>query len=342
MEPQIQYARTRDGVSIAFWEMGSGPPLVHGWPSFSHIAEECRLPGVRRWYERLARNHRLVRYDPRGLGLSERETPVSFEAWVADLEAVVDHLGLARFDLFGIQHDALVAAAYASRHPERVSHLVLWQAYTRAADWASAPRIRAIRAMVDQDWPTYTEAMANVVYGWKDMEGARHFAGLARASLTPRALLAAMQELNTWDVSNVWPAITSPTLVMQRTDAPPVSVECAKEVSSSIPSARLVLLPGDATMPFQGDAGTVANTIEDFLAGDASIPVDPRRHDAHLSDREVEVLRLVAAGRTNKEIAEMLVISVNTVYRHVHNIFGKIEAANRAEATAYVYRSGLA
>ena len=143
MGPRIQYARAADGVSIAFWTLGRGTPLVYlaGGP-WSHV-ELWDIPECRRWYERLAEQRMLVRFDVRGTGLSERDvSDYSLEALLLDLEAVVDRLGLARFALFGAADAGPVAIAYAARHPERVARLVLWCAWARGAD-VQSPRIRA-------------------------------------------------------------------------------------------------------------------------------------------------------------------------------------------------------
>src|SRR3712207_1565688 len=143
MEPRIRYAPTADGVSIAFWSLGEGVPLVYmaGGP-WGHV-ELWDIPECRRWYERLAQKRMLVRYDVRGTGWSEREvSDHSLDALVADVEAVVDRLGLDRFDMFGAFDAGPVAIAYAARHPGRVSHLILWCSWARTSDIRS-PRIRA-------------------------------------------------------------------------------------------------------------------------------------------------------------------------------------------------------
>src|SRR4030042_2979726 len=135
MEPRIQYAQTADGVSIAFWTLGEGMPLVHLPLYFSHIQMEWELPECRRWYERLAQKRKLVRSDTRGFGLSERNvTDFTLDALVLDIEALADRLGLEKFALLAPGHSRPVAIAYAARHPERASHLLLWWAYARASD----------------------------------------------------------------------------------------------------------------------------------------------------------------------------------------------------------------
>jgi len=143
MEPRIQYAKTSDGVSIAYCVTGEGAPLVHlGWFPLSHLQVEWQIPEFRRWYERLAAKRMLVRYDGRGTGLSERDvTDWSLDAQLLDLEAMVDRLRIERFALFGSLHSGPVAIAYAARHPERVSKLVLWCAYARGTDFSQSPQV---------------------------------------------------------------------------------------------------------------------------------------------------------------------------------------------------------
>src|SRR3989337_1517495 len=141
MEPRIQYAKTTDGVSIAVWTLGEGAPLVHMPFPFTHIQLELEYPECRRWYDRLAQRRKLVRYDRRGFGLSDREVfDFSLDAFVLDLEAVVDRLGLEKFALFGLMHEGPAAIAFAARHPERVSHLILWCTYAQASEWTQSPQ----------------------------------------------------------------------------------------------------------------------------------------------------------------------------------------------------------
>ncbi len=133
MEPRIQYTHTTDGVSIAFWTLGEGLPLVY-MPvlPWSHIQLEWQNPGYRRWYERLTERGKLVRYDGRGTGLSDRNVAdYSVDAHMLDLQAVVESLGVQRFVLLGPVSAAPVAISYAARHPEAVSHLVLWCPWVR-------------------------------------------------------------------------------------------------------------------------------------------------------------------------------------------------------------------
>jgi len=161
MEPRIQYATTADGVNIAFWAIGEGKPFVHmPWFRSSHIQREWQIPEYRRWYDNLAKNLCLIRYDGRGIGMSDREvSEYSLDALVADLEAVVDRLKLETVALFGVLHMGPVAIAYAARHPERVSHLVLWCTYARSSDYARSTQVQATRGFMDKDWELYTQTI---------------------------------------------------------------------------------------------------------------------------------------------------------------------------------------
>ena len=167
MEPRIQYAQTKDGVNIAYETSGEGEPLVYMPLPVANLEMEWQIPEYRTWYERLAKRHKLIRYDARGSGLSERKvSDFSLDAQLLDLEAVVDGLGLERFALFSLYSLGPVAITYAARHPERLSHLLLWCTWARAADAYDSPQAQSIIALRDQDWITYTEAVSHTLLGW--------------------------------------------------------------------------------------------------------------------------------------------------------------------------------
>jgi len=265
MEPRIQYAQTADGVSIAFWTLGEGMPLVHTSLIFSHIQLEWQYPECRRWYERLAEKRKLVRYDGRGIGLSERDVAdYSLDARVTDLEAVADRLGLERFALLGMAISGPVAIAYAARHPERVSHLLLWNTYARASDWSRSPQVQAVRALMDKDWTFYTETAAHALLGWSAGEEARRYAALIRESITREALPAVIGAISEWDVTALLPQVTSPTLVLHRRWYL-LDVGVARGLASRIPDARLALLEGESGAPYLGDTEAVLTAIDEFL-----------------------------------------------------------------------------
>jgi class 3 adenylate cyclase len=268
MEPRIQYAQTADGVSIAFWTLGEGTPIVvtpaMGGPN--HINLWWQWPECRAWLERSAQNGRLVGYDLRGYGLSDRAvTDFSLDARVADLEAVADRLELDRFILWGLLDSGPVAIAYATRYPERVSHLVLWCAWARYGDVFSASQYEAIRSLMDRDRDLFRETMAHAMVGWSESEAASRVASLLREQTTPEVGRAAIQATREFDVTALLPHVRSPTLVLHRRQYPLVGVDIARRLASRIPDARLVLLEGASAMPFVGDAEAAFRALDEFL-----------------------------------------------------------------------------
>ena len=356
MQPRIRYAITVDRVSIAFWTLGKGEPLVYmaGGP-WGHV-ELWDILECRQWYERLAQERMLVRYDIRGTGYSERDvSDHSLDALVADVETVVDRLGLDRFDMFGAFDAGPVAIAYAARHPEQVSQLILWCSWARSSDIRS-PRIRAWLGLIDQDWELMTDTCAHLALGWPAGEVGRHAAQRLRESVSPEAARAALEAMGTFDVTELLPNLKVPTLVLHRSDIPWLPVSIARELASRIPDARLSILEGESTAPYLGDT-EAASAIDEFLGEGKVGRTAQREADAHpserdgsgptrgyphgLTEREVEVLRHLAGGRTNDEIAKELFVSVRTVERHVANIYAKIGTRGRANATAYALSHNL-
>ncbi|MGH7578577.1 MAG: alpha/beta fold hydrolase, partial [Gemmatimonadales bacterium] len=131
-EQQIRFCTSSDGARVAYATTGNGPPLVKAANWLSHLEFDWNSPVWRHWIRELSRDHTLVRYDERGCGLSDwAAEEFSLDAWVRDLEAVVDRLGLERFPLLGISQGGPIAIAYALRHPERVSRLILYGSYSR-------------------------------------------------------------------------------------------------------------------------------------------------------------------------------------------------------------------
>ena len=269
MEPRIQYATTSDGVTIAFWCTGEGMPLVHMPPAypFTHLKAEWDIPGWLGWCEGLATNGRLVRFDSRGCGLSDRDVEDrSVEALVRDIKAVVDQLKLEQFALLGVLHSGPAAVAYAAQYPERVSHLVLWCSYSQAAEVRS-PQAEAARALLDKDWGVYTETGAHILFGWSEGE-ARQLAGVMRECVTQAEAQAAFDAIDQFDVTRILANVRCPTLVVHRRQFPLFGSEVAKCLASLIPRSRLVLLEGASLAPWLGDAEGAVQAVGGFLLGD--------------------------------------------------------------------------
>ncbi|HEY5625831.1 MAG TPA: adenylate/guanylate cyclase domain-containing protein [Dehalococcoidia bacterium] len=244
MEPQIQYAKTSDGVNIAFSVSGEGHPYVFvtAWPT-CHLEASWKLPTWRHVDERIAAHAMLVRMDTRGAGLSQRDVDdLSLRARVLDLEAVVDRLGLESFDLCAYSTSGPVAVEYAARHPERVDHLILSDSFARATDALAAPSLQGLIAMANSDWDMFTEAIASVVFGWTAGDEARKMAAYIRECVTPEQGRAAMAAAfaSDVDVTERLAEVQAPTLVTYFRDSAFPGVDAARSLASALPNATLV------------------------------------------------------------------------------------------------------
>lgn len=266
MEPRVQYTRTQDGVSIAFWSIGSGPPLII-LPALpmSHIEYEWQIPEWRSFYERLAERRRLIRYDGRGTGLSDRKSiQYSQQTLLLDLEAVVGRLGLDQFALFAAYHTGPVAIEYTATNPDRVSHLMLWCSFARAAD-LSSPAILATRSLIEQDWEMYSQTAAHVLLGWSSGEAAQNFARFIRQANSPEGVLALLKATAEFDATGVLGQVRAPTLIMQRRGIPWLDLDLGRGLAARIPRARLAVLEGDSIAPYLGDVDSVVDAVFEFV-----------------------------------------------------------------------------
>jgi pimeloyl-ACP methyl ester carboxylesterase/DNA-binding CsgD family transcriptional regulator len=329
--------------------MGQGPAIVCAsnllW---SHLGYQVSF---REYYrsrheQGLGKGRTIVRYDARGTGLSERSTlDFSLEAQVADIQAVTSHLGLERFALFGRSQASPGAIRYAHEHPERVSHLVLLNPFAHGEyNRERSDRFRSQREAAASNWEEYTLMSASIGTGFQDAEQARTLASWFRQAMTPEAFQAFWEQAIQWDVGELLPEVRVPTLVLY-SGAFNYPIEVAREVATNIPNASMFIKPARSSYYFWSDEETQA--VERFLSTAAEpSPVTastrPSPPPSVLTAREVEVLRLLAAGRSSNEISHELTLSIRTVGRHITNIYRKIGARTRADATAYAIRNGLA
>ena len=263
MEPRIQYAKTADGVSIAYWTLGEGPPVV--WiqtPPFSHIQLEWQWPVARRAYEKLAERRMLVRYDGRGSGLSDREVATfSLETHLLDLKAVIADLGLARLALMAYGDAGPVAIAYAARHPEKVTHEVLWATYARSG-FEDEPDVQGLLALLDSDWRLFTETLAHSVLGWSDADRGAWWVRFLAQSTSREAVRAAWTASFDVDVVDLLPSVKARTLVLHPAQIRWATMDQAKLLAARIPKARLAVLEGSGALGFDD---RMISAIEEFL-----------------------------------------------------------------------------
>ncbi|MEE8347362.1 MAG: adenylate/guanylate cyclase domain-containing protein [Dehalococcoidia bacterium] len=276
MEPRIQYAKTADGVSIAYATMGDGMPLVFMSPLlWGHLLVEPQNLVIGSWFQRLAEKRRLIRYDNRGSGLSDRDAiNLSLDSFQFDLEAVVDHLGLEKFCLMGPAVSGPVAIAYAARHPERVSHLILWCTSASPLAESASEQHKATKTLVEKDWELFTETAAHVLVGWKEADQASWLAEYMRESITQEAYHAYHAVRREFDVGDLLRHVSSPTLVLHRRQLRMVPVEFARTLAANIPSARLAIMEGKSPMPW-GEGDAILEAIDEFLSEGAEVEPKP-------------------------------------------------------------------
>lgn len=250
-EQVIRFCSAPDGVRLACGFVGEGPPLVKAPNWLSHLEFEWRSPVWRHWIEELSRDHTYVRYDQRGCGLSDWDVEdLSWEAWVRDLETVVDAFDLDRFPLLGISQGGSVAVAYAVKHPERVSHLVLYGAY--ASGWrtrkttAGIEEEEAVTTLTRIGWgrdnAAYRQMFASSFIPDATWEQMRWFNDLCRVSATPENAVRFREVAGTVDVSDLLPQVRVPTLVLHARGDLRVEFDQGRKLAAGIPGARFVPL----------------------------------------------------------------------------------------------------
>jgi DNA-binding CsgD family transcriptional regulator len=329
MPPPVQFTRTRDGYDIAYTVTGRGPTVLV-LPSWINHVQDVWTEGlsVASLLTDLAQRYRVVNYDSRGMGMSTRELSyeLTFESYMCDLEAVVDVACPERFVVLGFSNFVYLALHYALQQPERVAALVLidppypWKEVLRELNaqdnwerflWSHTSRhykqelAMALLEMFKR-WSTQESFFASLKV-WRDKSDPAQM-----SDLSVQSLLLMSRGLRSYEAS-------------------------ATEFARLLPGSRLVYL--ESGLPY-GAKGEAICPISELIDG-ARLYVPSSEDVADLSQREREVLALLAAGRSNAQIAEALTISLNTVGRHVSNIFGKTGVANRTEAASYAHRHGL-
>ena len=252
LEQEIRFCRTADGVTIAYASSGNGPPLVRAANWLTHVDHDWNSSVWRHWLVDLSREHRLIRYDERGCGLSDWDIePPTFESWVRDLEAVVDSTGVDRFPLLGISRAGPVAIAYATRHPDRVSKLVLYGTYVqgRIARATDDEQVRLHRAQVElarlgwgRDEPTFRQVFTSQFMPEASRELWDAFNELQRRTVSAENAALILEVGASVDVREEAAELQVPTLVLHARDDRRAPFEQGRLAASLIPGSRFVAL----------------------------------------------------------------------------------------------------
>jgi pimeloyl-ACP methyl ester carboxylesterase/DNA-binding CsgD family transcriptional regulator len=305
----------------------------------THLEEEWEEPRARVFYEELARTHRVVRYDRLGTGVSDRglTSRPTLESETRALAAVFDACGGERTALFACSCAGVATARFASAAQEKVSKIVFFGGYVSRHDVPEATR-RSLVDFVRTNWPLAAQMFAGLM---APHAGGDEIAALSRYQRRSAEadVAAAFLELDlTTNAAAFLPVVTTPALVLHRRGDRTVPMGHGRELASLLPNARFVPLSGDSHLPWMDDRRELQRALAGFL--DDVAPVESNG-DSPLTRREAEVLRLVAAGLSNREIASSLVLSDHTVHRHVANILRKLAQPSRAAAAAHATRAGL-
>jgi class 3 adenylate cyclase/pimeloyl-ACP methyl ester carboxylesterase len=248
----IKYCRAPDGARIAYAISGSGPFLVKSGNWMNHLEYDWESPIWRHFFRGLSRGHTLIRYDARGNGMSDWDVDeLSLDAWVTDLETVVDTVGVDRFPLLGISQGGAVAVAYAARHPERVSHLILYGAFALGGN-KRAPAEKEMREAMTTlmrlgwgaDNPSFRQIFTSRFIPGATHEQADHFNELQLRTTSPECAARYFHVVGDFDIMDLLPRVRAQTLVMHARDDQIVPFEAGRQLAAGIRGARFVALPG--------------------------------------------------------------------------------------------------
>lgn len=280
LKQEIRYCSAPDGVRLAHAKVGSGPPLVRSAHWMGHLEYDWELPIFRHSLLELAKSFTLVRYDARGNGLSDWDVgEISFDAWVSDMETVVDAAGLDRFPLLGYSQGCAIAVAYAAKHPDRISHLILYGGFaagihkrpnTTAAD---RDRWAAMKTLMKLGWgsddATFRQIFTSAMMPTATREQADAFNEIQRLSASPECAVRYLETVGEFDVRHLLPQVQSPTLVMHTRDDLRVPIAWGREIAAAIPNARFVALPGKNHVLLEQDPGVAQflGELKNFVSG---------------------------------------------------------------------------
>ena len=269
MKSSVRFMTTRGGIRIAYCTAGAGQALVVVPSWISHLElDQDELVGPA-FFELLGRGRLLVRYDKRGMGLSQRDLKdYSLEAQVADLASLIQHLGLEDIALFGSSQGGVIALAYAAKHPEVVSDLILYGTY-HSIPWAVREKMSAVLPLIEADWTGLgTAPMIEMFVPGATTETREFFARYQKEAANGADAAAIMGALANYEVTSLLPEITVPTLIIHRRDDTAVDVVQSREIAAAIPNARLVVVEGKVHLPYWGETGPLLDPIRDFLGED--------------------------------------------------------------------------
>lgn len=351
----IQFCTGSDGAQLAYAVTGDGPPLVRTANWLGHLEYEWQNLIRRPTLDVLSRHYSLLRYDQRGCGLSDRNVEnISFEAWVDDLDTVVRAAGFRRFSLLGASQGCAIAVAYAVRHPEKVSHLMLYGGYVlgklkRELSEREREEARTLIKLIELGWgkgtPEFRQVFTTLFMPDASLEQQHAFDELQRISTSPENAARIVSQFDVIDVREFATRIRCPTLVLHARGDARIPFEEGRRMAALIPGARFVPLESRNHALVSSDPAwkQFMDEVVAFPQSTAGWTADPdlKERLSALTQRERAVLELIAQGRNNDDIAHSLSISEKTVRNYVTVVLDKLQVASRPQAIVLAREAGF-
>jgi pimeloyl-ACP methyl ester carboxylesterase/DNA-binding CsgD family transcriptional regulator len=353
MNQDIRFCTASDGVKLAYAVSGEGPPLVMSATWLSHLEHQWQSLAWRPWLDAFSRGHKLLRYDSRGCGLSDRNAgDLSFEKWVHDFECVIDAAAFKQFDVLATCWGGPVAIEYAARHPERVNRLILYGTYGRGRLRRNdrPDEIKKAKVLLDltrlgwgRENHAFLQVWASAFQPGGTIEHLRSWCDQQRAA-TSADIAARLLEIG-WstDVTQAARKLKCPVLIVHPERDAMVPIDEGRLLASLITNSRFVQIDTENHMPL-GDEPAWPHLVKEmraFLSEPAAtaacaiLPLDG------LTPRERAVLDGIAEGLDNGEIAAALGLSQKTVRNHITRVFDKIGVEHRYQAIVRARDAGL-
>lgn len=348
---RIRYLRTKDGVKLAWAEVGKGPLLVKAANWLTHLEYDWESPVWRHWTRFMAGNFRAVRFDERGCGMTDWDVAdLSSDRWVEDLEAVADVIEpREKMILLGISQGAAACVAYAVRHPERVSHLILYGGYSRGilkrGDERAERAYTAIVELAQLGWgstnPAFRQVFTSRFVPAASEEQIGWFNELCRKTTSPEIAARLLNVRATVDIVDLLPHVRTPTLVLHARHDVITPFDEGRRLATGIPGAEFVALESGNHVLLENEPAweRFQEAVLEFVGLSGQVGEDAAF--AALSPREREILALLTEGLGNADMAERLTLSEKTVRNHVTNVFDKLGVSTRAQAIVFARDRGF-
>jgi pimeloyl-ACP methyl ester carboxylesterase/DNA-binding CsgD family transcriptional regulator len=354
MNQDIRFCKASDGVKLAYAVSGEGPPLVMSATWLTHLEHQWQSMAWRPWLDVCSPGHKLLRYDSRGCGLSDRNTDdFSFEHWLKDFECVIEASSLRRFSLLGTCWGGPIAIEYAARHPERVDRLILYGTYSRGRlRWNDRPqeteKAKVLLDLTRLGWGRENHAFQQV---WAShfqpggtLEHLRSWCDQQRAATSAETAVRLLRIGWNVDVTEAARKIKCPVLIVHPERDAVVPIEEGRLLASLIPDCRFVQIDSENHMPLADEPAwpRLVQEVQRFLTEPGALTTSSNGLPlGELTPRERGVLEGIAEGLDNAEIASSLKLSEKTVRNHITRVFDKIGVEHRYEAIVRAREAGL-